>query len=422
MKITALLSTAFTGMLPVVLTYDALGQSGRIEWGTISSAALAGSLFHDPTDRPYAVYLPPGYAQGQQRYPVFYLLHGWGGNPESHLEEMQSTLDSLIRTRQIGEMMAVFVDGSNALHGSFYRTSTVTGDYETYLVRDLVNHIDTHYRTLATQASRGITGFSMGGYGALHLAFHYPDSFSVVVSQCGYYDTTDAASDTALKQIARAKPLTPEAIASLPLRAMALFPFLPSAVPNPSLPPFYYDAPYTFSNGQFTTNETAVQRLREADILHGAVGNLLEQTANLRGIKLIHGAADPLVPVSQAHSVHQALLNGGVSHVYEEHAGGHEFHPHRSLTFLSENLVGMERYILPPQLILTLTGSNAEMEFSTQSGVDYQIERTGHLDAATLQWNHVERVKGTGQVVRIAMPVNTDGGFFRVNASNSTTP
>jgi hypothetical protein len=75
----------------------------------------------------------------------------------------------MIRTRQIGEMIAVFVDGQNTLLGSFYRTSTATGDYETYIAHDLVNLIDARYRTLATNASRGLCGFSMGGYGAMHL-------------------------------------------------------------------------------------------------------------------------------------------------------------------------------------------------------------------------------------------------------------
>src|SRR6185436_7681079 len=141
------------------------------------------------------------YEQGQRRYPVFYMLHGWTGNLDSHLGEVQSALDAMIRARQIGEMITVFVDGQNALLGSFYRTSTATGDYETYIAQDLVNLIEARYRTLATNASRGITGFSMGGYGAMHLALNFPNTFSVVVAQSGYYDTADAVTDGALTKV-----------------------------------------------------------------------------------------------------------------------------------------------------------------------------------------------------------------------------
>ena len=125
-------------LLTVALADKAGAQNGSIERGTISSTALAGNLFNDPTNRPYAVYLPPSYAQGQRRYPVFYMLHGTEENLDTYLGEVQATLDSMIQARQIGEMIAVFVDGQNALLGSFYRTSAATGDYETYIAHDLV--------------------------------------------------------------------------------------------------------------------------------------------------------------------------------------------------------------------------------------------------------------------------------------------
>jgi enterochelin esterase-like enzyme len=409
-------------LLTIALAQTAVAQKGQIERGTIGSAALAGSLFDDSTNRPYAVYFPPSYEQGQRRYPVFFMLHGWTENLDTHLGEVQSALDSMIRRRQIGEMIAVFVDGSNALRGSFYRTSTATGDYETYIAHDLVNLIDARYRTFATNSSRGITGFSMGGYGAMHLALNYPSVFSVVVAQSGYYDTTDAVTDGALKEIARVNPMTSAAIASMSLRPQALFPFLPSAVPNPTRPPFYYDPPYSFGDGQYTTNQSTLERLSDADIVHGALGQFLQQGASLRGIKIVHGTSDSLVPVSQARTLHQALLTAGVTHVYEEHSGPHQFFPERSLTFLSQTLVGTERYISPPHLALTRTGGDAVVRFSTQAGVDYQVEHTASLNASNLQWTQFEAVRGTGQVAQVSIPINANNGFLRVSATNSSAP
>jgi enterochelin esterase-like enzyme len=409
-------------LLTVALAQTAVAQSGRIERGIIGSAALAGSLFSDPTNRPYAVYLPASYDEGQRRYPVFYMLHGWTENLDTHLAEVRSALDSMIRTRQIGEMVAVFVDGQNALLGSFYRTSTATGDYGTYITHDLVNLIDARYRTLATNASRGITGFSMGGYGAMHLALNYPNVFSVVVAQSGYYDTTDAVTDGALKEIARVNPMTSAAVASLALQPRALFPFLPSAVPNPSRPPYYCDAPYVYENGQYTTNQSTFLRLRDADIAHGALSRFLQQMTSLRGAKIVHGTADSLVPVSQARTLDQALLSAGLTHVYEEHAGGHQFLADRSLTFLSQALVGSEAYISPPRLALTWTADDAVMRFSTQAGVDYQVEHTASLNVTDFQWTQFAAVRGTGQVAQVSMPIDANKGFLRVSATNTAEP
>ena len=404
------------------LAHTVMAQSGRLERGTISSAALAGNLFHDPTNRPYAVYLPPSYAQGSRRYPAFYMLHGFGENLDRHLSEVRVALDTLIRTRQIGEMMAVFVDGRNSLLGAFYRTSAANGDYETYIAQELVKLIDARYRTLATTASRGLCGFSMGGYGAMHLALNFPDTFSVVAAQSGYYDSTDAVTDETLKEIARVNPLTPAALASKPEGFQGIFAFLPSAVPNPSRPPFFYDPPYSVDNGQYATNQNTLQRLRDADIVHGDLGRYLPGTTRLRGIKIVHGRTDSLIPISQARTLHQALLSAGLDHVYEEHPGGHQFLADRSLTFLSQALVGAERFISPPRLTLTGTGVDAVIQFSTQAGVDYRIEHTNNLDVAHSPWTEFDAVKGTGQPAQVSVPINVNHGFFRLSARNSSTP
>ena len=162
--------------------------------------------------------------------------------------------------------------------GSFYRRSIVNGDYETYIARDLVQLIDGRYRTLATNSSRAVAGFSMGGYGALHLAFNYPSVFSVVSSQGGYYDAADSITEGALKAIARTKPTTPEQIATMAVRPQGLIPFLPAAAPDPAQPPFFYDPPYKYENGQYTTNLASLERLREADILHGDLGRYVSGT------------------------------------------------------------------------------------------------------------------------------------------------
>ncbi len=74
-------------------------------------------------------------------------------------------------------MIVVGVNGKNQFGGSFYANSPVTGNWEDFLTKDVVNYIDSKYRTLEGPENRGITGFSMGGSGAVNVALSHPDKF-----------------------------------------------------------------------------------------------------------------------------------------------------------------------------------------------------------------------------------------------------
>jgi hypothetical protein len=108
--------------LAVLLVFAAstqvLAQRGRIARGSIASEGLKTNLFGDASIRPYAVYLPPSYDATTLRYPVIYVLHGYTDNENGLISTVQSTLDSQIAQRKIGELIAVFVNGSNRLKGA----------------------------------------------------------------------------------------------------------------------------------------------------------------------------------------------------------------------------------------------------------------------------------------------------------------
>jgi enterochelin esterase-like enzyme len=80
----------------------------------------------------------------------------------------------------MNEMIFVGVNGNNKLRGSFFVNSPVIGNWEDYIIKDVIGYIDSNYRTIPNSASRGIAGFSMGGFGAFNLSFKHPDIFSVV--------------------------------------------------------------------------------------------------------------------------------------------------------------------------------------------------------------------------------------------------
>jgi S-formylglutathione hydrolase FrmB len=86
------------------------------------------------------------------------------------------------------------VNGTNKLGGSFYVNSSVTGDWEDFIAQDVVGYVDSNFRTLAQSESRGITGHSMGGFGALNIAMHRPDVFGAVYSMSpGLFDENGLA-------------------------------------------------------------------------------------------------------------------------------------------------------------------------------------------------------------------------------------
>jgi endo-1,4-beta-xylanase len=135
------------------------------------------------------VYLPPGYdADPRKRYPVVYWLHGmcghaWNGSGFVH------QLDDAIRSSQAPPMIAVLVNG---MSDSYYFDSP-DGHWpvESMIVKDLIPYIDRSYRTIAAREARGVEGFSMGGFGAAHLAFKFPDIFGVAVIDAGAFNSLE---------------------------------------------------------------------------------------------------------------------------------------------------------------------------------------------------------------------------------------
>jgi enterochelin esterase-like enzyme len=142
-----------------------------IQHGTFPSAALR-------TRVGYNICLPPQYASDPKaRFPVVYYLHGYEGNESSFLEYARYWKAALPRT---GPMILVFVNGGETSFFSDSADRQMPG--ETVLVKELLPHIDSQYRTRADASGRSLHGYSMGGFGALKLAFKYPSMFGSVVA------------------------------------------------------------------------------------------------------------------------------------------------------------------------------------------------------------------------------------------------
>jgi pimeloyl-ACP methyl ester carboxylesterase len=151
----------------------------------ITSVALKGNVLGDPATRPLLVYLPPSYTkEAQKRYPTIYFLHGFGGSETDFAAGggIGSMATELMAAGKMGEVIIVLPNASSAYGGSWFARNPLTGDYRTYLAKELVTYIDTKYRTLADREHRAVSGISMGGYGALSLAIEYSDVYGTVAA------------------------------------------------------------------------------------------------------------------------------------------------------------------------------------------------------------------------------------------------
>jgi enterochelin esterase-like enzyme len=167
----------------------AAAQKGTVERVKVHGKALEGNLEGDSPDRDVFIYLPPSYsANTSQRYPVVYMLHGYGLTAERWMPftRMADAADKSIATGVLKEMILVNPDAFTKFNGSMYSSSPTIGDWETFIAEDLVGYVDSHYRTIPDRMSRGLGGHSMGGYGTVRIGMKRPDVFSsmYIMSAC----------------------------------------------------------------------------------------------------------------------------------------------------------------------------------------------------------------------------------------------
>src|SRR6266700_1386240 len=157
------------------------------------------------TPRRALVYTPPNYRSGTDRYPVLYLLHGWGGDENEWLElgRTAQTMDNLLAANRIVPMIVVMPNGHHDRHAipdispppsiaelaplpprGYDITPSIT-KISTSVADDLVPYVDQNFRTIRKSSSRAIAGLSMGGGQATFIGLNHPDMFAWVASFSG---------------------------------------------------------------------------------------------------------------------------------------------------------------------------------------------------------------------------------------------
>jgi S-formylglutathione hydrolase FrmB len=301
--------------------------AGKLERVKVHGASLVGNLSADSPDRDVSVYLPPSYAaQPQRRYPVLYLLHGFtdsdinwfGVGGKEHFVNVPGAVD---RANASGarELIVVMPNAFTKYQGSMYSSSAATGDWEAYVAKDLVAYVDSHYRTLANRASRGLAGHSMGGYGTLRIGMKYPDVFSSLyaMSPC----CMAANLSPSPEQFASAEKVKNDAdIAALAVTDFGTKAMLASAAAwsaNPKKPPLYLDLPVVDGKLQ---PEVVARWAANAPLtlVHQHLPELREYSA----IALDAGDMDFGI-VDTVRTLDRILADYGIEHAAEVYQGDH---------------------------------------------------------------------------------------------------
>ena len=301
-----------------------LANVGKLERITVHGDSLVGNLAGDTPDRLVSVYLPPSYtASPKSRYPVLYLLHGftdsddhWYGLSGQHFVNVPTAANKASASG-LREFIIVMPNAYTRYLGSMYSSSVVTGDWEAFVAQDLVSFIDKHYRTLATRASRGLAGHSMGGYGTLRIGMKYPTVFSSLYSMnpC----CLDAHLHPPMQAIELAtKVQTADDMQKADFFTKAMVASAAAWSPDPRNPPLYFDLPV--KNGQVM--EDIIARWA-ANAPLAMVHQYIPSLRKYDAIAIDAGDKDLADIAATVRTLDQILNDYGITHDFEIYDGDH---------------------------------------------------------------------------------------------------
>jgi S-formylglutathione hydrolase FrmB len=162
------------GLAAFATALTTVAATGRVECNAVPSKILARPV-------PYCMVLPPSFDQNPNRhFPVLYFLHGLGDNEQSFIHSGAWNLIEDMREK--GELSDFLLATPNGGAGFYINSQDGKSRYEDFLLEEFFPFIEKRYRVAPGRTHRAIAGISMGGYGALHLAFSHPQLFSSVAA------------------------------------------------------------------------------------------------------------------------------------------------------------------------------------------------------------------------------------------------
>ena len=235
--------------------------------------------------RQVMVYLPPGYSASSQRYPVIYYLPSPFDNFRADFDKRgaQGLLDRAIASGAIDKFILVSVDMTTPLGCSWYVNSPVTGNWEDFMIQELVPYVDANFHTLPSRDSRGIAGDFMGAYGAIRFAMKYPDVFGTVY---GLHPVGTGSGVQVMYTrpnwdvLANAKSLDDVKKDGFSTIFASIY---QAHVPNPQKPPLFIDLQANKIGDRLTVDSAVTERLRSNFFLEEMIPQYAANLKSLRG-------------------------------------------------------------------------------------------------------------------------------------------
>ena len=279
----------------------------------------------DPV-RKLLVYLPAGYdGSSSQRYPVIYFLP----NPfedsyrfDFDHRDAQGLFDRAIVDGVIRKFILVTVDMNTPLGSSWYVNSSATGNWEDFVIQELVPSIDANFRTLPNRDSRGIAGIFIGGYGAIRFGMRHPDVFGSVYAMHPVGTGTGVGLSAAIPKwdiLANAKSMDDVKKDGGTRIFTTMF---QAHLPDPDKPPLFIDLLARQEGNQLIIDAKLMERFRNNFYLETMIGKYADNLNSLRGFKFDWNRSDgnfDHVYANQAFT--RKLREYGIAHQAEEYNG-----------------------------------------------------------------------------------------------------
>jgi len=342
-------------LLLIVTTMVFGQQTGKMIQLNIAAPSMANSILGEPTTQPLAIYLPPSYEnEPEKHYPVVYFLPGYEDTIAAYTKGyinsyfFEKSMNSMVTQRGMKEAIVVIVNGYNRLTGCFYTNSPVTGNWENFVVNEVVNYMDTNYRTIPSAESRAIFGLSMGGYGATHLSMKHPDVFSIGVGECsglanpsGIMKTSLFIDQSVIKRVISirnelAKYSREEAhkkyldtigyYKRTDWVTVFSFAYGSAFAPNTTMNAPYCNYPFSYNENNELVMDTAVFKLYEQGFgnLKAKVEQYRENLLKLKGYGIDYGTSDYFRWIIDGNIYYDSLLSAGeIPHRLWKNSGGH---------------------------------------------------------------------------------------------------
>jgi hypothetical protein len=310
--------------LSAVSTF-AQSTQGQIVDRQITSTHFAANKISVSPVRRMVIYLPPGYYSSSRRFPVIYFLP----NPfedNYHFDfdhrDAQGLFDRAVVEGVIKKFILVAVDMNTPLGSSWYVNSSATGNWEDFMIQELVPYIDANFKTLPNRDSRGIAGIFIGGYGAIRFGMRHPEVFGSVYAMHPVGTGTGVRVSAAIPKweiLVNAKSMDDVKNDGGTQIFTTMF---EAHLPDPDKPPLFIDLLAHQEGDQLIIDAKLMERFRNNFYLETMIPQYADNLKSLRGFKFDWSRNDANFDHVYANQAFTHKLNEfGIVHQAEEYSG-----------------------------------------------------------------------------------------------------